>query len=55
MTAYVVPVVAGIGGILFLSETFTPMMLVGMGLIISGIVIINQRVAVPVNHQTSRG
>ena len=42
MTAYVIPVVTGIGGMLVLGETITPMMLVGMGVILSGIAIINQ-------------
>jgi drug/metabolite transporter (DMT)-like permease len=55
MTAYVVPVVAGIGGILFLRETVTTMMLIGMGLIVSGIAIINQRGAAPVSQPISRG
>jgi drug/metabolite transporter (DMT)-like permease len=50
MTAYVVPVVAGIGGILFLGEKFTVVMLIGMGIIVSGIAIINQRGAEPVNR-----
>jgi drug/metabolite transporter (DMT)-like permease len=40
MTAYVIPVVAGIGGVLFLDEQITAVMLVGMALIITGIVII---------------
>ena len=43
MTAYVVPVVANIGGILFLDEIFTRGMLVGTGLIGLGIYIINRR------------
>jgi drug/metabolite transporter (DMT)-like permease len=42
MTAYIIPLVAGIGGILVLGETFTVTMLVGMGIIIIGIAIINQ-------------
>jgi drug/metabolite transporter (DMT)-like permease len=42
MTAYVIPVVTGIGGLLVLGETITPAMLVGMGVILSGIAIINQ-------------
>jgi len=42
MTAYVIPVVTGIGGVLVLGETVTPAMLVGMGVILSGIAIINQ-------------
>ena len=43
MTAYVVPIVANIGGILFLDEVFTRGMLVGTALIILGIYIINRR------------
>ncbi len=43
MTAYIIPIVAGIGGALVLGETFTPTMLVGMVVIISGIAIIQQR------------
>lgn len=43
MTAYVIPIVAGAGGVLVLGETITNTMLVGMGLIISGIGLINQR------------
>jgi drug/metabolite transporter (DMT)-like permease len=41
MTSYVIPVVTGIGGVIILGETFTPTMLLGMSVIISGIVIIN--------------
>lgn len=48
MTAYVIPIVAGIGGVLFLGEQITAVMLLGMALIIGGIAIINQRtVATP--------
>lgn len=43
MTAYVIPIVAGVGGMLILDETISRTMLVGMGLIISGIALINQR------------
>jgi drug/metabolite transporter (DMT)-like permease len=43
MTAYVIPVVATIGGALFLDERITLVMLVGMALIVAGIAIINQR------------
>jgi drug/metabolite transporter (DMT)-like permease len=42
MTAYVIPVVTGIGGVLVLGETITTAMLVGMGVIVSGIATINQ-------------
>lgn len=41
MTAYIIPVAASLGGILILDETFTPMMLLGMVLIIGGIAILN--------------
>lgn len=44
MTAYVIPLVAGIGGVLVLGEEITAVMLVGMVLIILGIAVINQRV-----------
>lgn len=43
MTAYVVPIVANIGGILFLDEIFTQGMVFGTVLIIFGITIINRR------------
>jgi drug/metabolite transporter (DMT)-like permease len=43
MTAYVTPLVTSLGGVLLLGETFTSMMLVGMGWIVLGIAIINQR------------
>ncbi|MGB1251535.1 MAG: DMT family transporter [Candidatus Promineifilaceae bacterium] len=43
MTAYVVPIVANIGGILFLGEIFTRGMLFGTALIVIGITIINRR------------
>ena len=43
MTAYVVPIVANIGGIIFLDEVFTRGMLAGTALIVFGIYIINRR------------
>lgn len=43
MTAYVVPVVTGVGGVMFLGETFTTGMLVGMGLIVGGVALLNAR------------
>ncbi|MCB8989168.1 MAG: DMT family transporter [Chloroflexota bacterium] len=43
MTSYIVPMVAVVGGSLFLSEQITPVMLVGMALIAAGIAILNQR------------
>ncbi len=43
MTAYVVPIVANIGGILLLDEIFTRGMLFGTALIVVGIFIINRR------------
>jgi drug/metabolite transporter (DMT)-like permease len=43
MTAYVIPVVASIGGYLILDETITTGMVAGMALIVVGIAIINQR------------
>ena len=52
MTAYVVPAVTGIGGVLVLGETVTTTMLFGMGVIVSGIAIINQGNAQPVDRRT---
>lgn len=43
MVTYVVPIVAGLGGVLMLGETFTTDMLVGMAVIVSGIVVLNQQ------------
>jgi drug/metabolite transporter (DMT)-like permease len=43
MTAYVVPIVATIGGVLFLGEQVTGGMLVGMALIIAGVAMLNRR------------
>jgi drug/metabolite transporter (DMT)-like permease len=43
MTAYVIPIVATIGGLLFLGETVTTGILAGTVLIIAGIALINQR------------
>ncbi len=47
MTAYVIPIVAGIGGVLVLHERITAVMLVGMLVIILGIAVIQSQ-----NHQT---
>ena len=43
LTSYVLPVVAAVGGVLFLGETITSVMLAGMVLIIGGIAILNRR------------
>jgi len=43
MTAYVIPVVAGIGGVLFLDEQITAVMLIGMTLIIIGIAVLQSK------------
>ena len=43
MTAYIIPIVAGTGGVIFLHETFTPFMIFGMMLILIGIYIINRQ------------
>ena len=43
LTSYVLPVVAAVGGVLFLGETITKVMLAGMALIIGGIAILNRR------------
>ena len=45
MTAYVIPIVAGIGGVMFLGEQITAVMLIGMAIIIAGIAILNQKQA----------
>jgi len=42
MTAYVIPVVASIGGVLILGEKITAVMLIGMVFILLGIMIINK-------------
>jgi drug/metabolite transporter (DMT)-like permease len=43
MTLYVIPVVASVGGILVLGEKITGGMMVGIGLIVVGIALINRR------------
>lgn len=43
ITAYVIPVVAAIGGVLVLGETITPGMIAGMVVIIVGIAVLNER------------
>lgn len=43
VSAYVIPVAATVGGALFLEETITAGMLIGMAFIIAGIALINQR------------
>lgn len=43
MVGYVIPVIAAIGGVLFLEETITTTMLIGMALIIAGVAILNRR------------
>ena len=43
MTAYIIPIFAGIGGALLLNERITSFMLVGMALIMAGIALINQK------------
>lgn len=43
VTAYIIPIVAMFGGVLLLDETVTRGMLLGMGLIVAGVVLINQR------------
>lgn len=42
MTAYIIPIVAGIGGVIFLNEQITTIMVIGMGLIIAGVAFINR-------------
>lgn len=43
VTAYIIPIVATLGGVFLLGETITVGMALGMGLIIGGVVLINQR------------
>lgn len=43
VSLYVVPVVAGLGGVLILGEQITPGILAGLGLVALGITLINQR------------
>ena len=43
MTAYIIPIFAGIGGALLLNEHITTFMLLGMSLIMTGIALINQK------------
>ncbi|VAW31224.1 hypothetical protein MNBD_CHLOROFLEXI01-2656 [hydrothermal vent metagenome] len=42
MTGYIVPIFAGLGGVLLLDERITAVMLVGVVLIISGVMIVNR-------------
>ena len=42
MTTYVIPIVAGIGGVLFLGEEITTTMLFGMAVIVSGIALLQE-------------
>lgn len=42
MTTYIIPIVAGIGGVLFLGEEITGTMLVGMVIIVGGIALLQQ-------------
>lgn len=42
MTSYVVPIFAGLGGVLLLDERITAVMLIGVVLIVGGIIIINR-------------
>lgn len=42
LASYVLPVVAAIGGVLFLGERITPVMAAGMAFIIGGIVVLNR-------------
>jgi drug/metabolite transporter (DMT)-like permease len=43
MTDYIIPIVAGLGGVLILGEQITMGMVIGMGLIALGIALINRR------------
>ncbi len=42
MTTYIIPIVAGIGGVLVLDEEITLTMLVGMGIIVGGIALLQE-------------
>jgi drug/metabolite transporter (DMT)-like permease len=42
MTSYVIPIITGSGGVLLLGETVTPVMIVGMVIIVSGVAFINR-------------
>ena len=42
MTTYIIPIVAGVGGVLFLGEEITATMVVGMIIIVSGIALLQQ-------------
>lgn len=53
LSAYVIPIVATVGGVLLLGETVTGIMLAGMALIVGGIAIINQRMPQPHPDSTS--
>ena len=46
ITTYIIPIIATLGGVMILDEKLTGGMLAGMGLIISGIAILNLRVRV---------
>jgi drug/metabolite transporter (DMT)-like permease len=52
VTAYIIPIVATLGGVLLLGETITTSMVLGMGLILGGVAMINQR-APQSQHQAS--
>jgi drug/metabolite transporter (DMT)-like permease len=52
VTAYVIPIVASVGGVLLLGEAITGGMILGMSLIVGGVAIINQRSPHP-QQQTS--
>lgn len=42
MVTYVIPLVSGVGGVVLLSETFTPLMFVGVAIIVAGIALVQQ-------------
>jgi drug/metabolite transporter (DMT)-like permease len=47
MAAYIIPIVASVGGLLLLDETITLGMISGMGLILAGVAIINRSPRLP--------
>ncbi len=42
MATYIIPIVAGVGGVLFLGEVITPTMVFGMAVIVSGIALLQE-------------
>jgi drug/metabolite transporter (DMT)-like permease len=49
ITAYIIPIVATVGGVLLLDETITTTMLLGMAVIIAGIGLLNRGIRIAAN------